>query len=200
MTDDLAALRDSLDSASKAWLAAAEKDAASADTTPQSALPVWEIDFAEAGRRCHGAQDAARIILLHAARPDATTLTRLYTHGSAAERRAVLRALNHLPHLAPSAVLPLVEDALRANDSRLIAAAVGSGAAAHLDAHVWRHAVLKCLFIGVPLDAVADLEERASGDLELVRMLTDYSAERAAAGRPIPEDLDRALRLATQES
>ncbi|WP_435858899.1 EboA domain-containing protein [Streptomyces pathocidini] len=137
--------------------------------------------------------DAARILLLHAAGADAATVERLYAHGSGAERRAVLFALPCL-ELGAEAV-PLVEDALRANDTRLIAAAVGPYAARHLDAHAWRHAVLKCLFTGVPTAAVAGLEDRARGDTELARMLTDFAAERTAAGRPVPADLHHVLAL-----
>ncbi|WP_169790905.1 EboA domain-containing protein, partial [Streptomyces pathocidini] len=88
-----------------------------------------------------------------------------------------------------------VEDALRANDTRLIVAAVGPYAARHLDAHAWRHAVLKCLFTGVRTAAVAGLEDRARGDTELARMLTDFADERTAAGRPIPPDLHHVLTL-----
>jgi hypothetical protein len=91
--------------------------------------------------------------------------------------------------------LPLVEDALRTNDTRLLAAAVGPYAARHLTAHVWRHAVLKCLFTSVPVAEVADLDRRARGDAELARMLADYADERTAAGRPVPEDLYRVLTL-----
>lgn len=91
--------------------------------------------------------------------------------------------------------LPLVEDALRTNDTRLVAAALGPYAARHLDAHNWRHAVLKCLFTGVPVDAVAGLAERARADAELARMLGDHAEERTAAGRPVPEDLRRVLAL-----
>jgi hypothetical protein len=138
--------------------------------------------------------EAARVLILHAARADAHTLARLYTRGSAAERRAVLRALPHLPHLGPDA-LPLVEDALRANDTRLIAAALGPYGAAHLPPDAWRQAVLKCLFTGVPLTAVASLADRTAGDAGLARMLTDYAAERTAAGRPVPDDLHHALAL-----
>ncbi|WP_210720206.1 EboA domain-containing protein, partial [Streptomyces galbus] len=68
-------------------------------------------------------------------------------------------------------------------------------AARHLDAHPWRHAVLKCLFTGVPVDAVARLADRARGDGELARMLTDHAAERTAAGRAVPEDLRHVLAL-----
>lgn len=91
--------------------------------------------------------------------------------------------------------LPLIEDALRTNDTRLVAAAVGPYAARHLDPHNWRHAVLKCLFTGVPVDEVAELPRRAHADAELARMLADYADERTAAGRPVPEDLHRVLTL-----
>ncbi|WP_311765474.1 EboA domain-containing protein [Streptomyces zingiberis] len=138
--------------------------------------------------------DTARVLLLHAARPGADTLTRLYDRGTAAERRAVLLALAYLPGLGPDAV-PLVEDALRANDTRLVAAAAGPYAARHLPAHAWRHAVLKCLFTEVPVTAVAALPERARGDAELARMLADYARERTAAGRPVPADLHHVLAL-----
>ncbi|MGW5691395.1 EboA domain-containing protein, partial [Streptomyces asiaticus] len=139
--------------------------------------------------------DAARVLILHAARADAPTVARLYAHGTGAERRAVLRALPHLGLFAGPEAVPLVEDALRTNDTRLVAAAVGPYAARHLPPHSWRQAVLKCLFTGVPLSAVADWERRARGDGELGRMLGDYARERTAAGRPVPGDLDRVLAM-----
>ncbi|WP_446749890.1 EboA domain-containing protein [Streptomyces sp. AmelKG-E11A] len=154
----------------------------------------WESLFAQAGRRCgHEHADAVRVLLLRAAHAGPDTLTRLYGQGTAAERRAVLLAL---PALVPGpAALPLVRDALRTNDTRLVAAAVGPYAAVHLDAHAWRHAVLKCLFTGVPVTAVAALAERARGDTELARMLDDQARERTAAGRPVPDDLRYTLTL-----
>ncbi|MFM9371319.1 EboA domain-containing protein [Streptomyces sp. Da 82-17] len=161
---------------------------------PQPPPSLWELRFAEAGRRCGAAHaDAARILLLQAAEADLPTLTRLYQQGTADERRAVLLSLPRLVH-GPQA-LPLTEDALRTNDPRLVAAAVGPYAGEHLDAHGWRHAILKCLFIGVPVESVAALPTRAPGDAELARMLRDYAAERSAAGRPVPDDLHRVLGL-----
>ncbi|MET9517357.1 EboA domain-containing protein [Streptomyces sp. NPDC002994] len=190
----------------------AEAHSAEPADGPQWTLPSWEIRFAEAGRHCrpiqgtestpdpHSAQDladTARVLLLHAARADHATITRLYTHGTAAERRAVLLALPHVIGTAAPAdsALPLVEDALRTNDTRLVAAAVGPYAAEHLDQHAWRHAVLKCLFTGVPVDVIGGLAPRARADSELARMLRDYAAERTAAGRPVPDDLHRVLAL-----
>ncbi|MEO3749465.1 EboA domain-containing protein [Streptomyces sp. B6B3] len=170
----------------RAWVA---DQADQADQTDQAGG--WEAAFTAARRRVGaGAAEPARVLLLHAARPDADTVARLYHQGDAAERRAVLLALPHLPYLE-AAALPLVEDALRTNDARLVAAAVGPYAARHLDQHLWRHAVLKCVFVDVPLDAVASLDDRA--DPELVRMLADYAAERTAAGRPVPDDVRRLM-------
>jgi hypothetical protein len=187
------------DDTARAWLDEALADAASAARTPPTATSPsiaqsWELRFAAAGRHCgHDNADAIRTLLLVEARAGTGTLDRLYRHGSAAERRAVLQALPALVE-GPHAV-HLVEDALRTNDTRLVSAAVGPYGAAHLDPHTWRHAVLKCLFTGVPLDAVARLAQRAAGDGELARMLTDYAAERTAAGRDVPHDLGRLLTL-----
>ncbi|MFI8916715.1 EboA domain-containing protein [Streptomyces sp. NPDC053513] len=165
-----------------------------APSAPHPAHPAWQLRFVTAGRHCgQDAADAVRALLLIEARPGTKTLTRLYREGSAAERRAVLHALPSLVD-GPQAT-PLVDDALRTHDTRLIAAAVGPYAAAHLAPHAWRHAVLKCLFTGVPLSAVADLARRAAGDAELARMLAAHAAERTAAGREVPRDLRHALTL-----
>lgn len=175
------------------------------DTAPQSWLeqalaqaaaraPGWTLRFAEAGRRCGADALDARVRLLTAARPDPAEVSLLYRQGTPAERRAVLLALPRLD-LPAAAGVPLVEDALRTNDTSLLAAALGPYAARHLDAHTWRHAVLKCLFTGVPVGGIAGLAERARGDAELTRMLRAQATERTAAGRPIPEDLTRVLAL-----
>ncbi|MCW8220448.1 EboA domain-containing protein [Streptomyces griseolus] len=195
-------LDDRLPGAARAWLDEALAEAAHAadrpDTgtpdRPDTGNPPWETRFASAGRHCGPEHaDAVRALLLIEARPAAPDLARLYAQGTAAERRAVLLTLHRLG-LGPTAV-PLVEDALRTNDTRLVAAAVGPYAAAHLDAHGWRHAILKCLFTEVPVEAVAALADRARGDAELSRMLHDFAAERTAAGRPVPADLRTVLAL-----
>lgn len=108
----------------------------------------------------------------------------LYRHGDAAERRGVLRALPYLP--VGGGALEVVHDALRTHDDRLIAAAMGPYAGRHLDQHRWRQAVLKCLFTGVPLSAVAGLADRR--DAELAALAEGLAAERRAAGRPVPPD------------
>ncbi|MER6912054.1 EboA domain-containing protein [Streptomyces sp. NPDC000594] len=209
---DLRQTRARLDPAARAWFdralteatATADRAAAGATdgTAPGQDPGPWERHFATAGRHAgHRHADAVRTLLLTAARPDPPTLTRLYHHGTADERRALLLALPYLRHLTPpDAARPLVEAALRTHDTRLIAAAVGPYAARHLDPHTWRHALLTCLFTQVPVDAVADLEHRARGDRELARMLADHADERTAAGRPVPPDLHRVLTLTDEPS
>lgn len=186
------------EAADAAKAAAAAKEGREPDNV---AVPRWELRFAAAGRHCGRSTDTVdtvRTLLLRRAAADVDTLTRLYQRGTAAERRAVLLAL---PHLVPGPeAVPLVEDALRTNDTTIVEAAVGPYAADHLDPHGWRHAVLKCLFTGVPVAAVAGAERRAHGDRELARMLTDFASERTAAGRSVPADLHRVLIMTGEES
>ncbi|MFF9378062.1 EboA domain-containing protein [Streptomyces griseoluteus] len=186
-------LRPHLTPSARAWLDHALAEAA------QGITPTTELHLAEAARRCGRPHaDTARILVLQAAHPTPADLTRVYHRGTADERRAVLHAL---PRLVPGPeALPLVEDALRTNDTRLLTAALGPYAARHLSAHLWRHAILKCLFTGVPVTGVARLAARAHGDAELARMLADFAAERIAAGRPVPEDLRRVLALTDPEA
>ena len=140
---------------------------------PLPATPGWTVD------------EAARVLLLAALPPDRVLpeAEAAYRYGDAAEKRAVLKALPLLP-LAGQAV-PLLRDALRTNDTRLVSAALGPYAA-NLDAAAWRDGVLKCVFMGVPLAGVHGLDERA--DPELVRMLDAFRRERRAAGREVPPD------------
>lgn len=182
--------------AARAWLDEALAEAAHAAAHPgaDSGDPPWELRFASAGRHCgleHA--DSVRALLLLEARAGLPAVTRVYEQGTAAERRAVLLTLHRLDLGATA--LPLVEDALRTNDTRLVAAAVGPYGAAHLDAHGWRHAVLKCLFTEVPVESLDRLGERARGDAELARMLGDFAAERTAAGRAVPAGLRTVLGL-----
>ncbi len=146
-------------------------------------------------------QDGARAAVVAALRdtvgPErfAEEVEALYRFGDAEEKRAVLRSLPLLGRGGDADRLAagLIADALRGNDPRLIAAALGTPAAAALDDHAWRHGVLKCLFSDVPLAAVHGLAERA--DAELGRMAAGYAAEREAAGREVPADARRLIAL-----
>ncbi|WP_442935158.1 EboA domain-containing protein [Micromonospora sp. CPCC 206061] len=151
--------------------------------------------FPAAGRKCGrepladapgwSADEAARAVLLGALPPERTAaeVREVYRYGDAAEKQAVLKAL---PLLAIGGdAVPLLQDAIRTNDTRLVAAALGP-CSAHLDAPAWRQAVLKCVFMGVPLSVVDGLDVRA--DAELAGMLASFAEERRAAGRDVPAD------------
>ena len=130
--------------------------------------------------------DAARTLLLVALGDGVEAeLADLYRFGDAAERRALLRALPHLP-VGDRAVF-LVDDAIRTNDTRLVAAALGPYATEHLDDAAYDQAVLKCVFIGVPIAPLDGLPERATP--ETARMLAAFVHERVAAGRDIPAEV-----------
>lgn len=173
--------------------------------------------FAEAGRAVgrepldasdeHGysgstddlARSALIVALASASPPDIELVGTLYRQGDDAERRGVLRGISALAEQGADRGAglseewlrlgrDLVADALRTNDPRLVAAAMGPFAAAHLDPHSWRHGVLKLVFMGVPLSVVSGLEDRR--DAELQEMAARYAEERRAAGRSIPADLD----------
>ncbi|MDG4764899.1 EboA domain-containing protein [Solwaraspora sp. WMMD406] len=190
------------------WLA----DARARVRADPEALPAL---FAAVGRRCGRtdlpdlpgwtADEAARTLLLldlssaTSGQDDlADRIADCYDHGDGAERRAVLKALPLLP--VGDRAVPLLHDAIRTNDTRLLSAALGRYAR-HLDQPMWRQAVLKCVFTGVPLSAVHDLDARADDELRI--MLAGLSDERTAAGRTLPADavalLDR-LRAAADSS
>ena len=162
---------------------------------PQWVREIEEADpvrmFARAGRRLGTgplpgipgwtAGQAGRAVLLGRLSPD--QVITIYQQGDAGERLAVLKALPLLT--IRDAAVPLLHDALRTNDARLVAAALGPYAE-HLDADTWRQGVVKCVFMGVPLDVVDRLDDRA--DAELAFILGGLAEEREAAGRSIPDD------------
>jgi hypothetical protein len=175
-----------------AWL---DKARAEVAADPMRIRALFPAVSRSVGRQ-DGVDDAARAELLAALPLRGQALvdevTGLYRFGDAHEKRGVLRALHRLdgPYGTDGigdAGVPLLLDALRSNDTRLIEAALGPYGVAHLDAAAWRQAVLKCVFTGVPLSAVHGLAERADG--ELARMLVDFARERVAAGRTVPPDV-----------
>jgi hypothetical protein len=130
--------------------------------------------------------DAGRTLLLLALGEDAgSELDDLYRHGDTAERRGLLRALPFLP--VGDAGIPLVEDAVRTNELGLIAAALGPYAFSRLRDDAVAQAVLKCVFVGIPLGGLEGLDTRITP--EVSRMLAAFVHERVAAGRTVPADV-----------
>jgi hypothetical protein len=130
--------------------------------------------------------DAARTLLLLAAGEAAEgELAELYRYGDAAERRAILRALPYLD--IGDRGLYLVDDAIRTNDTRLIAAALGPYATEHLSDAAYDQAMLKCVFVGVPITPLDGIPARVTPDG--ARMLAALVHERVAAGRDVPAEV-----------
>lgn len=130
--------------------------------------------------------DAGRTLLLLALGDEAgSELDELYRHGDTAERRGILRALPFLP--IGDAGVPLVDDAVRTNELGLIAAALGPYAFSHLDDDAVAQAVLKCVFVGIPLAGLEGLDARVTPHVS--RMLAAFVHERVAAGRTVPADV-----------
>ena len=133
-------------------------------------------------------EDAGRTLLLVAlGERVGEEVEDLYRFGDAAERRGLLRALPFLGLDGDPRAVALVEDAIRSNDVRLIAAALGPFATAQLSDAAYDHAVLKCVFVGVPIAALDGVPARVTADG--ARMLAAFVHERVAAGRDVPAEV-----------
>jgi len=139
--------------------------------------------------------ELARVALLHVAlellpaERHLGLLRTLYTTGDTDERRAVLRALAGLPD--PIRFLELGIEACRTNVVPVFDAIAceNSFPEHYFPEAAFNQLVMKAVFLGLPLARVRGLETRTQG--ELIRMARDYAAERRAAGRSIPSDLER---------
>ncbi len=112
----------------------------------------------------------------------------VYRQGDTRERQAVLRALPLLPE--PQRFLAIAVDAARSGIPPLFEAIACENPypASQFPALNFNHLVLHALITGVALDRVVGLGARVTPDL--VRLANDYGAERRAAGRSVPADLE----------
>jgi hypothetical protein len=122
--------------------------------------------------------------------------TEAFRKGDSAERVALLRSLPLLP--APERFAALAVEACRTHVLDVFAAIACENPypAQHFPELNFNQLVIKALFMELALDRV--IGWRARNNPELVRMASDYEAERRAAGRSVPSDI--ALIKAAQES
>jgi hypothetical protein len=195
MTDLWSALEQRVEPDALAWLRDAVADVESDPAAVRSRFPMAgrkvgraPLDPGDDADDVHAwtIDDAARTLLLVALGVRAgDELADLYRFGDAAERRGLLRALPYLPDT--DGTMAIVDDAIRTNDTRLVAAALGPYATSHLDDAAYDQAVLKCVFIGVPIAPLDGLPARATA--ETARMLAAFVHERVAAGRDVPAEV-----------
>jgi hypothetical protein len=114
-----------------------------------------------------------------------------YRRGDVRERQAVLRALPLLSgaHRFLDVALAAARTNLQPDFEAL--AAENPYPAAHFPQDAFNELVLKALSVGLPLGRIVALRDRVTP--ELVRRAADFARERAAAGRPVPPDVERLL-------
>ncbi len=118
-------------------------------------------------------------------------LVTLYRGGSQAEQVSVLRSLPWLP--GPTRFVSVASEACRTNDVRVFSALAIDNPfpAQHLPDPALFQMVLKAMFLEVDTRKTLGLEARVNQ--ELVRMVSDFAAERTAAGRATPQDAQALL-------
>lgn len=142
-------------------------------------------------------EDAARALLLIAHREhgigDAFVAAALecFELGDAREQQSFLRALPLWPEAA--AFLPHAIDACRTNIIPVFEALACENPypAEHFPERNFNQIVLKAMFNSIALSRIVGLAARRNQ--ELSRMSRDFAAERTAAGRAVPADIDLAL-------
>lgn len=155
-----------------------------------AARRVGKTPLAIAERGTWGSDEVARAALLVRAYPRITP-DELWAYGDNRERQAVLKALPLLPEAARFTALAV--EACRTNVMTVFEAIACENPypALHFPELHYNQMVLKAAFNGFALARVVGLDSRRCP--ELSRMAADYAAERRAAGRPVPADLDLIL-------
>ena len=142
--------------------------------------------------------DAARALLLIARRNHGRTgdafvadALECFENGDAREQQSWLRAIALWPEA--KALLPAAIEACRTNIIPVFEALACENPypAAHFPDRNFNQMVLKAMFNSIELSRIAGLAGRRNA--ELSRMARDYAAERTAAGRTVPADINAAI-------
>lgn len=155
-------------------------------------------DLQEATQSCPGWQpagwtvdEAARIALLLSLDPQRLPdlVAPLAACAELGELVALLKGLPLYP--GPERFLPLAGAGVRSSLTVAFQAVAHRNPfpARHFSEPAWNQLVLKAVFIGIALDPIDHLDQRANPTL--ARMLIDYARERRAASRPVSPELWR---------
>ncbi len=120
---------------------------------------------------------------------DVATLDKLFAAGEVGELVALYQTLPLLPH--PASHRARAAEGVRTNMRSVFTAVAHRNPypSEQFDDDQFNQMVLKCLFIGVPLDPIVGLDQRANRPL--ATMLSDYAHERWAAKRTFSPELWR---------
>jgi hypothetical protein len=145
--------------------------------------------------RCDELGRAALILRAFDILPDNTHvafLAELYAKGDNHEKAAILRALPLFPQA--ERFIDIAAEATRTNVLGIFEAITceNSWPASYFSAPAFERLVIKALFLRLALSRIDGLETRITP--ELCRMAGDFAAERRAAGRPVPADVDHILK------
>lgn len=138
--------------------------------------------------------DYVRLWLLTQALPQlaptaqADWLLQLFEAGELGEQVSILRVLPLLPD--PARFLETGVQACRTNARDVFEAIVCDNPflAEHFPPLNFNQAIMKAIFMEVPISRVSELARRITP--ELSRMAKGYASERRAAGRPVPNDAE----------
>ncbi len=119
------------------------------------------------------------------------TLDLMFSTGEVGELVALYQALPLLPH--PASHVLRAAEGIRTNIKAVFCAVAHHNPfpSEQFNDDQWNQLVLKCLFIGVSLQPVTGIDERANA--KLMSMLVDFAHERRAAHRPVPAELWRCV-------
>jgi hypothetical protein len=115
----------------------------------------------------------------------------LFRKGEMREQQALLRVLAYLPE--PPAYVSLAAEAVRGNVVSVLEALACDNPfpATYMDGPAFNQMVMKAVFNDLALARIVGLPART--DAELRRMARALASERRAAGRTVPQDLQRLI-------
>ncbi len=160
--------------------------------SPLDQAPAVDAMFSPLDIRHWGVSDATRLVLLLSVvqrlPEQAKTLVQAYYQmGDESERIALIRGLIFF---APADYLTTIAlDTGRTNSLELLSALSLDNPypASFYSEQAFNQMVLKCLFLGLAIERVVGLEQRANPDL--TRMCENYVVERENAHRSVPTDI-----------
>jgi hypothetical protein len=166
----------------RAVIALSEAEAQRLQAGAAPFLPVgWGLDEAGRGALLLAAADGREPALVLDA------VDELFRKGEMREQQAILRVLSLLPR--PEGYVQLATEAVRSNVVSVLEALACDNPfpAVHMDELAFNQMVMKGIFNGLPLARVEGLARRNNSELR--RIVTDFTSERRAAGRSVPDDL-----------